>query len=329
MIEQPTTTPPVCRICGGAAADSFDAKEMMFGTREVFNYFTCADCGCVQITDIPDDLGPYYPDNYYSYGINKKRVRPWKKLVRNARSRYAIERKGIWGPLFSWRDKADPLLIMYGDLGVKLSDRVLDIGGGGGGHVWLMRQAGFSNALAVDPFLAEDMIVNGETLAVKADVFTYQGTADFITFHHSYEHMTDPLGVLARTRDLLADDGRVLIRVPTVSSEAWDEYGTDWVSMDPPRHLFLFSHDSLNRAAMHCGFKVEKLWCDSNAFQFWGSEQYRRDMPLEDPRSYSKNPAASIFSADDIAAFEARARELNARMRGDSVCLLLKKDMSQ
>lgn len=326
MSDRPDTSLPACRICGGSAAETFDAREMMFGTREVFGYFRCADCGCVQITEIPADLGPYYPENYYSYGINKKRVRPWKRFVRNARARYAIERKGIWGPLFSWREKADPLLIMYGDLGVRFDDRFLDIGGGGGGHVWLLKQAGFKSALAVDPFLDEDMKVDGETIAVKADVFSYQGTADFITFHHSYEHMTDPLAVLARTRDLLADDGRVLIRVPTVTSDAWDEYGTDWVSMDPPRHLFLFTHDSLKRAAATCGFKVEKLWCDSDAFQFWGSEQYRNDMPLEDPRSYSKNPAGSMFTAADIAAFEARAKDLNARLRGDSVCVLLTKD---
>src|ERR1035437_10617754 len=57
-----------CRICQSAEVSlSVVTREMMFGLRDEFTYFECAVCGCVQIQDIPADLGRYYPQNYYSF----------------------------------------------------------------------------------------------------------------------------------------------------------------------------------------------------------------------------------------------------------------------
>lgn len=324
MTNTENTAHAICRICGGAGDSALTVREMMFGTRETFDYFQCTSCGCLQIATVPQDLGPYYPDGYYSYAVNQKRVRPWKKFVRTARARWAIERKGILGPLFSAADKVDPLLMMYGDIGVKTTDRVLDVGGGGGGLVQKLRMAGIENALAIDPFLGREEVVDGDVvIARKCDVFSYEGTADFISFHHSYEHMDRQLDILVRTKEILAEGGRVLIRIPTVTSYAWEEYGKDWVSLDPPRHLYLHSHDSMRYLADKAGFVIDKMWCDSYAFQFWGSEQYRRDIPLTAETSYAQNPAASGYSADDIATMEARSQKLNDEMKGDSLCVLM------
>jgi len=112
--------------------------------------------------------------------------------------------------------------------------------------------------------------------------------------------------------------------VPTVSSAAWDRYGTDWVQLDAPRHLYLHSHRSLALAAAQAGLKVAALACDSTSFQFWGSEQYRRDIALNDATSYAVDPGASIFSVGDIARFEADAQRLNRERRGDQIDALLR-----
>lgn len=323
MTDQHTSSGGACRICGGAPSETFSVREMMFGTRDVFPYFQCADCGCLQIAEVPADLGGYYPDGYYSFEPNRKRVRPLKRAVRRARARFAVERTGLFGRLLDWRRKADPLLVMYGDIGVRISDRVLDVGGGGGGHVWKLREAGFTRALAADKFIPADVVVDGVTVAKKADIFEIGGEFDLITFHHSFEHMEAQVETLARCRQLLAPGGRVLVRVPTVTSYAWEHYRQDWVSLDAPRHLYLHSHASLRLLADRAGFTVARLWCDSTAFQFWGSEQYRRDIPLDSERSYAKNAGGSMFTAAEIAAFERRAEQLNAELRGDSVCVLL------
>jgi len=76
--------------------------------------------------------------------------------------------------------------------------------------------------------------------------------------------------------------------------------------------------------AKQAGWEILQVVYDSTAFQFWGSEQYQRDIPLLDPRSYQVNPAASIFTRADIAAFESRARKLNEDGRGDQACFYLR-----
>ena len=61
---------PVCRACGSTrVAEGLNPREMMFGTRDRFAYFRCADCGCLQIGEVPENLSKYYPDNYYSYSL--------------------------------------------------------------------------------------------------------------------------------------------------------------------------------------------------------------------------------------------------------------------
>ena len=57
-----------CRICGNADGNTaYDVREMMFGTREIFRYFRCAACGCLQIAEVPADLSAYYPPDYCSF----------------------------------------------------------------------------------------------------------------------------------------------------------------------------------------------------------------------------------------------------------------------
>ena len=57
-----------CRICDArAAAPIYRLREMFFGTREEFDYFKCPSCGCVQIVEIPEDIGRHYPSDYYSF----------------------------------------------------------------------------------------------------------------------------------------------------------------------------------------------------------------------------------------------------------------------
>lgn len=58
---------------------------MMFGFRDEFTYFECSKCGCIQIIEIPRNMGKYYTPNYYSF---KKLDKPnnfikrlWKKDV--------------------------------------------------------------------------------------------------------------------------------------------------------------------------------------------------------------------------------------------------------
>ena len=202
---------------------------------------------------------------------------------------------------------------------------VLDVGSGTGALLLDMRAYGFKHLTGVDPFIERDIdYVNGVRI-LKRHLEEYDGRHDLVMLHHAFEHMSGPLGVLQRIRVLLHPDGVLLLRIPIASSEAFETYGTDWVQLDAPRHLYLHTRRSMDLLARQAGFAIIRVAYDSTAFQFWGSEQYRRDIPLLDARSYHVNPGASVFTAAQIADFEARARRLNEQERGDQACFYLKR----
>lgn len=312
-----------CRICNGPLGPALTVREMMYGTRDEFDYHQCHDCACLQISEIPEDIEKYYPESYYSFRINPKRKHWLRDITRKIRNLYAIEGNKLLGAFLCALKAPAPIFEVYGRVGLNRRDSVLDVGGGGGGHVRVLRAIGFNEALAIDPFIEADVTLDGQLLAKKASIFDVTATYNLITFHHSLEHMDQQLAVLKKARSLLSKDGKILIRIPTVSSEAFDTYGANWSDLDAPRHFYLHSHKSISLLAESAGLQILDLWCDSASFQFWASEQYAADIPLIDPRSYSQNPEASPFNASQIAELEVKSRKLNNNLRGDSICVVL------
>jgi hypothetical protein len=74
------------------------------------------------------------------------------------------------------------------------------------------------------------------------------------------------------------------------------------------------------------GLEIDRAVCDSTAFQFWGSEQYRRDIPMQDERSFFVNPGKSAFSILQILRYSREANALNSAGEGDQMVFYLTKD---
>ncbi len=323
-----------CRICGNTRGNKVhEAREMMFGTRDVFHYMECGSCGCVQLMDVPADMAKYYPQDYYSFRepetyLKFAHDRLFMRFLRHRRSAYLFDNASFLGWLLEKMNPAQPKLLKYRELfkmcRAHLGSRILDVGCGRGKMLSELAWYGFTNLTGVDPFIDADVRMPGIVIH-KCDIFSLQGTFDMIMFNHSFEHMDDPQRLLARVREILSDNGRVLIRIPTVSSYAWEHYGVNWVALDPPRHLFLYSVKSLEVLAAKTGFIVENILYDSTEYQFWASEQYIRDIPERDERSYGENAHKSIFSREQIQEFTRKAEALNREKKGDAICVCLAK----
>jgi SAM-dependent methyltransferase len=291
----------------------------MFGFGGEFWYDGCESCGGLQLRDVPDDLAAFYPDNYYAFDTKGATPRGVRALVRFVRDALVV---GRWQRLGRW---IEPLLspgmlqmrAWLEQAGASRSARILDVGCGDGAWLRRLSDHGYAQLRGVDPFIATPIEHRGRLLVQKGTLDDVTGTWDLIMFHHSLEHIADQRGTLRRVADLLAPDGCCLIRIPIVSSDAWEEYRDRWVQLDAPRHLMLHSVGSLARLADSVGLRVDAVVHDSTKFQFEGSELYRRDRPLTELRS-------GTYSRAQQRAFAERAASLNARGRGDQAAFYLR-----
>jgi SAM-dependent methyltransferase len=202
---------------------------------------------------------------------------------------------------------------------------VLDVGCGSGRLLYLLRLAGWTELLGVDAFLPADRrYANGLEIR-RATLAQVDGGWDTIMFHHAFEHLPDPQATLQEVAERLAPGGVCLLRLPLADSEAWTRYGVDWVQLDAPRHLFLHTRRSLERLAADAGLAIDAIVHDSYELQFWGSEQYRQDIPLLSEGSYRWGAGAPLFSAAQIAAWREESEMLNRAGRGDQAAVYLRR----
>jgi SAM-dependent methyltransferase len=314
-----------CQICeADQEHKQFQVREMMYGMRDLHAYFLCSGCGCLQIESIPQDMSRYYGDGYYSF-VNEP-ASGLKAMLIGHRNRFTLFGQGKLGALLATAFPTklfDFLMPLPGYL--TPDSRVADVGCGGGSLLSNFRLAGLQHAVGVDAFVSADVYFGDELLVRRAGLESLTGPLELIMFHHSFEHMPDPAGTLSKARALLVQGGYCILRVPLVSSLAWQRYGVNWVQLDAPRHLFLHSENSIRALAGRCGFECTQVCYDSTSFQFWGSEQYCRDIPLRDPRSHAVDPGHSVFSAADMGRFAEQAHAANSAGTGDQAAFYLRR----
>ena len=321
-----------CLICGQQDGHTkYTFREMMNGSRDGFEYFECGKCGCLQISDIPHDLERYYGSDYYSFSPDRIRLRKprFSNNLRIRRDRAAVLGRDTLGLIMCRLPQpygCSPRLKLFRPVNLDLNSRILDVGCGCGDMLLTLEPIGFCNLTGIDPYMEEDSILGGGIRLLKTTMADLKEKFDLVMLNHSLEHMPDPHKAFKEISSLLDPGASCLIRIPTVSSYVWQHYRENWVQIDAPRHLFLFSIDSIRVLAAANGFSVEHIEYDSTVFQFLGSEQYLRDIPLLADNSYAIKRDASIFSQQDIERYQKISLRLNKRMEGDQCAIVLRKN---
>jgi len=311
-----------CKICKNSTGNSVHlAREMMFGYRDEFKYLECGSCGSLHIVDIPD-LSKYYPDNYYSLADDGESA--LKRHLKAIRARHILFRPTLLGAFLNYV-YGPPNLSWLRYLSVPVDAPILDVGCGRGNTLIYLASIGFTNLAGIDPYVAEDLSYANGVRVIRGEVWDApRKDYQFILLQHSLEHVIDPFRVIRATRTIVAKDGIVAVSIPIAGTFAWRTYNTNWASLDPPRHLWIFSERAFCSLAKDSGFAVERIVYDSTDFQFWGSEQLRQDIPFSDPRSFTNNPAQSLFTRRDIRKFKKLATELNNQKDGDLATFFLR-----
>ena len=298
-----------CEICQSTNLSFIDAKERMFGTGDDFIYTECNSCKALFLNPVPADLDKYYPSNYYSFGTYN-RSSPIMATLK--RLRYMAFERGIsvMPPIyFDW----------LSPLSLSRKSKIADIGCGNGQLLAELSYCGFISLHGYDPYIAASFDTNKFSIR-KRDFFDVDETYDLVMFHHSFEHLPDPVKVFEKLVDILNPGGQVLIRVPVTDGKVWKDEKEYWFQLDAPRHLFIPGTKTMQILGESFDLKLFNTSFDSMDSQFWGTELYKKGKPL------MGTDINELFSKEELRKFKKMAIQYNEEKVGDQACFYFSKE---
>jgi SAM-dependent methyltransferase len=253
-----------CLACGAARLTLAvrDGADRLHRTPGTFQVLRCASCGSGRTTPdaSPEELSAFYPSGYGPYEL------PANPAVRLASA--AIRRLQAWLAV-----RGMPL----GPLRELRPARAIDVGCGRGDLAAALVERGWS-VTGVEPSpdacavaRARGVDARAGTLAdVSLEPDAYAGAV----FHHSLEHVTDPVADLRRVAAALEPGGVVSITVPNFGSWQARRFRSRWFHLDLPRHRVHFTAEGLRRALERAGLEEVRTHTGSSTVGLPGSVQY-------------------------------------------------------
>jgi len=265
---------PLCPVCGSGRRRLVHSglRDRVIGCAPgEWALQRCEGCGSAYLD--PRPLLATIASAYSSYwthtrtgGVNYATASWWRRFRIAQRNSYLNSHYGYdlkpaaWYPLFLSNSRRRRFDTFTGYLRFPgPGARVLDIGCGNGGFLWQMRSLGWDvSGVEPDPKSAAQSREAG--LDVREGLLQQQSLPeahfDAITMNHVIEHLHNPMDTLQQCWKLLKPDGHITVITPNFGSRGHELYGSDWVALDPPRHLVLFTENSLRWMLESCGFTV-------------------------------------------------------------------------
>jgi 2-polyprenyl-3-methyl-5-hydroxy-6-metoxy-1,4-benzoquinol methylase len=256
------TIPVSCAVCASVNTEHWAvAEDWEYRTSdEKFDYFRCHECNVLFLHPAPvDRLRQIYPENYYSF---------------------AAPEKSIIAKIKAWLDVRLFRSILSQLPGESL--RVLDVGGGTGWQLNLVRQAdrrvSKTQIVDIDPVAGQIAREQGHDYfcgtieQFEAPVGTSPDQKfELVLLLNIIEHVERPDRVLTRIRELLAPGGVALIKTPNYDAlDARIFRHASWAGYHCPRHWVLFTHESFASLAKSSGLRVERFSFTQGA-PFWSA----------------------------------------------------------
>jgi len=165
-----------------------------------------------------------------------------------------------------WRGGVDAS-VFY--LHAKPGGRLLEIGCGGGATLQSMQQKGW-HVTGLD--FDENAVNNARSkgLDVRQGQLSAQGFAeesfDAVAMSHVIEHVPSPVELLAECRRILKKGGVLVALTPNARSSMHIHYEHNWRGLEAPRHLQLFTLNSLSNIAGRVGYAHVETFTSMHGF---------------------------------------------------------------
>lgn len=266
-----------CNLCGSSESiPLYSGSERMFGYGGKFFIRKCSKCSLVFLDPQPLELQlkKYYPSHdYYIYNRSKKKGPI--ELIRDYLVAHYYS-PNFLSSIIATFIKNVPAIPSY----VK-NGKILDLGCGTGDTLVLLEKLGWE-VYGMD--MDKRAISTGKKRGLKnLKLGTFRNLDqypdnyfDAIRLYHVIEHLDDPSFCLSLIRKKLKKRGELVMGTPNIESLMSKMFRSYWYNLDSPRHLFIFSPDTLRKITQKNGFLVNKIeFCSAGGIA--GSIQYLID----------------------------------------------------
>lgn len=275
------TNSVICPICESPARYDFSSRDLMFKHYDRYDYFSCTDCHGVFLSPMPtiEQINSFYPSDYSVFDQTKqiRKISSYKKAI--LWKKYGYRHLKVTGAykilasiLLPFFHSDKPEFIAGGTL--------LDVGAGNGRYLVTMRSLGW-NVQGVE------MSDDGLKVCQSAGLNVHHGdlasaefpsnSFDVVTVRHVIEHIASPLPFMAELARILKPGGKLIIETPNSQALGRTLFGVNWYANDVPRHLILFSPDTLKKLAEKYGLNNSNQRLSTSPKIFLNSLDYLTD----------------------------------------------------
>ena len=337
-----TEVQPGCVVCGAAGQLKFSGlRDRLFGAPGVWNVHQCGSAACRSLWLNPrptrQDIGKAYLQYYTHDKAGKEPL--VKRVVRSlareksvaADSRQGMLRRARAG-LATRLGSLVPGMREHLDLMLRYlppptpQDLLLDVGCGDGEALDILRHVGWQvRGVELDP--------NGVVSARAKGLDVREGDlpsaawpdAHFsaVTSSHVIEHLHDPAAFIAESRRILKPGGQLVVVTPNADAWTLARYGADWLNLDPPRHLLIFTAPAIEALVRSCGFSDVKVFTTARAVAL--SETASAAIRARGRYVWGEQPGIGGRIAAQWNQLQASAGVAAGRIPGDELVVLARK----
>ena len=269
---------PECYLCGTKGQLVYQGlQDRLFGAPGTWDVKRCPGpaCGLTWLDPMPlqEDLWKAYKQ-YYTHESSKGTQIRTERRIGVLEAGYLALQYGYFNTCGNnWKKIVGSLMylmpsiksnidsgVMY--LPAKTMGLLLDVGCGNGEAMEYLQRVGWGvEGIDLDPVaieLARSRGLHAHVGSLGTQRFSAEHF-DAITLSHVLEHVPDPISFLGDCLRILKPGGTIIVSTPNIESLGHKAYTGHWRGLEPPRHLYIFSHASLQYVAERTGFKVVRI----------------------------------------------------------------------
>lgn len=320
MQEIRTIEKPYCYLCGTQGKLLYsEVVDKLFSSNGQWSFYKCTntECDLIWLNPMPveEDIYSAYK-NYYTHSNPVENNNGLRGIYSRIQSAYLSFAYGYGNSksILKYILYLDPDRLentKYKVMYLKnIKGRLLDIGCGDGSFMEFMNRYGWeTSGIDFDPKAintAKLKNINVKLGTLEEQKFS-DNYFDVITLSHVIEHVYDKVKLLKECYRILKPGGKVVVSTPNTQSLCHNKFKENWRGLEPPRHIHLFSPQTIVNMVKKSGFYKFKVFTNCRGVRYI----YRTSSLMQQNRDPNENDIllkvmARLFSFLECALIKIR-----------------------